>query len=85
MNLQCISERKGGTGRGRRQCKWGPDKITAISLQMQAQTHSHAHTGLTINFFSIKSQPPALIEEHKFNGLRAWKEAKKAPINFYIY
>lgn len=35
-----------------------------------------SHPPLPIDSSHIKSQSRALIEEHKFNGLRAWKEAE---------
>lgn len=40
---------------------------------------------LPIDSSRIKSQSRALIEEHKFNGLRAWKEAENDRVDFCIY
>lgn len=40
---------------------------------------------LPIDSSHIKSQSQALIEDHKFNGLRAWKEAENDWVDFCIY
>lgn len=43
------------------------------------------HPSLPIDSSHIKSQSRALIEDHKFNGLRAWQGADNDRVDFCIY